>query len=128
MDAAAMLNSLLTHLGLFRHWASRLSERLAEFLKSGGDWERKATTVPGVFVLKLPPFRGSPARLAVELNPVDKSGQPTKRRGLVIRSSEELEGFRRLLGEEKLTSLMRSIDEVNGPTKKRELRGDVLEI
>jgi hypothetical protein len=28
------------------------------------------TSVPGVFVLKLPAYRGSPTRLAVELNPV----------------------------------------------------------
>jgi len=44
-----------------------LESRLAEFLKSGKDWERKPTTVPGVFVLRMPPFRGSPTRLAVEL-------------------------------------------------------------
>lgn len=45
-------------------------EKLADFLQNGKDWSRVRTSVPGVFVLKLPAYRGSPTRLAVELNPV----------------------------------------------------------
>jgi len=90
-----------------------LSEKLTEFLKMGKDWSRLATTVPGVFVLKLPAYRGSPSRLAVELNPVDETGKPKKRRGLVLRSTAELEEFRELLQNEKLTKLMSMLDSVN---------------
>jgi len=90
-----------------------LSEKLTEFLKTGKDWSRLATTVPGVFVLKLPAYRGSPSRLAVELNPVDETGKPKKRRGLVLRSTAELEEFRELLMNEKLTKLMGMLDSVN---------------
>jgi len=90
-----------------------LSEKLTEFLKTGKDWSRLATTVPGVFVLKLPAYRGSPSRLAVELNPVDETGKPKKRRGLVLRSTAELEEFRELLQNEKLTKLMSMLDSVN---------------
>ena len=70
--------------------SGKLEESLKSFLKSGKNWERKPTTIPGVFVLKLPAYRTSPQRLAVELNPVDSSGRPTKRRGLVLRSLEGL--------------------------------------
>jgi hypothetical protein len=63
-----------------------LESRLADFLKSDKDWERKPTTVPGVFVLRMPPFKGIPARLAVELNPVDEAGRPTKKRGEALRA------------------------------------------
>jgi len=90
-----------------------LSEKLTEFLKMGKDWSRLATTVPGVFVLKLPSYKGSPSRLAVELNPVDETGKPKKRRGLVLRSTAELEEFRELLQNEKLTKLMSMLDSVN---------------
>ena len=90
-----------------------MSEKLTEFLKMGKDWSRLATTVPGVFVLKLPAYRGSPSRLAVELNPVDETGKPKKRRGLVLRSTAELEEFRELLQNEKLTKLMSMLDSVN---------------
>ena len=88
-------------------------EKLVNFLKTGKDWSRLATTVPGIFVLKLPAYKGSPSRLAVELNPVDETGKPKKRRGLVLRSMDELEEFRELLMNEKLTKLMDMLESVN---------------
>jgi hypothetical protein len=88
-------------------------EKLANFLKTGKDWSRMKTTVPGVFVMKLPPFRGSPARLAVELNPVDEVGMPKKRRGLVLRSTAELEEFKELFIGEKLPKLLSMVDSLN---------------
>lgn len=91
----------------------KLAETLKAVLKEGKDWERKPTSVSGVFILKLPAYRRSPPRLVVEINPVDASGNPTKKRGLIVRNSEELEEFRGLLGEEKLEGLLKGMDEVN---------------
>ena len=88
-------------------------EKLAEFLKAGKDWARIRTSVPGVFVLKLPPYKGSQARLVVELNSVDETGNPKKRRGLVLRFTGELEEFKELFQNEKLPKLMSMIDSVN---------------
>jgi len=106
-----------------------LESRLADFLKSGKDWERKQTTVPGVFVLKMPPFKGIPARLAVELNPVDAAGNPTKKRGVLLRSSEELAEYRKLLNDDRLASLMKNIDALSPkPVKKEEPKPDIIEI
>ena len=107
-----------------------MSEKLTEFLKTGKDWSRLATTVPGVFVLKLPAYRGSPSRLAVELNPVDETGKPKKRRGLVLRSTAELQEFRELLQNEKLTKLMSMLDSVNPKVEAaRQRKGeDIIEL
>ena len=88
-------------------------EKLVDFLKTGKDWSRMKTSVPSVFVVKLPPYRSSPARLVVELNPVDEGGTPKKRRGLILRSSAELEEFKKLFSEEKLPKLLSMIDSVN---------------
>jgi hypothetical protein len=88
-------------------------EKLSDFLKTGKEWTRMRTTVPGVLVVKLPPFRSSPARLVVELNPVDESGVPKKRRGLILRSAAELEEFKELLSDEKLPKLLGMIDSIN---------------
>lgn len=90
-----------------------VDERLMQFLKDGKDWERKATSIPGVFLLRLPAFRGKPASLAIEINPVSSSGSATKKRGVVIRSSPELEEISRLLSNSKLAELAKNIDEVN---------------
>jgi len=105
-------------------------ERLIDFLKHGRDWERRATTVPGIFILKLPADGKRPASLAVELNPVDESGRPTKRRGLILRSLEEFEAFRELINNDRLQSLMAKIDEVSPkPTARRRAKeGEVFEI
>lgn len=87
--------------------------KLAEFLKSGKDWSRLRTSLPGVFVLKLPAYKGSPSRLAIELNPVGEDGAPKKRRGLVLRSKAELEDFKQLFQYDKLSKLMEMLEAVN---------------
>lgn len=104
-------------------------EKLTSFLKTGSDWARMRTTVPGIFILKLPAYKKTPARLAVELNPVDESGNPTKKRGLVIRSTQELEEYRKLFQYEKLLPLVNLLDKINPSPKKAVKPGEeVLEI
>ncbi|MGA2664433.1 MAG: hypothetical protein ABSF83_05770 [Nitrososphaerales archaeon] len=94
-------------------------ERLSSFLKTGSDWGRLKTTVPGIFVLKMPAYKASPARLAIELNPTDASGTPTKKRGLVLRSLEELEEYRSIFQYERLLPLLTSVESVNPPRPKK---------
>jgi hypothetical protein len=55
----------------FSHDLMTVNERLLQFLKEGKDWERKTTNIHGVFLLKLPIFKGRPASLAIEINPAD---------------------------------------------------------
>jgi hypothetical protein len=106
-----------------------VDDRLLKFLKEGKDWERKATNIPGVFLLKLPLFKGRSASLAIEINPVDPSGSASKKRGVVVRSGVELEEINRLLSNSKLAQLAKNIDEVN-PEKRLSLKseGDIFEI
>ncbi|KXA99873.1 hypothetical protein AKJ47_01140 [candidate division MSBL1 archaeon SCGC-AAA261G05] len=109
----------------------KLEKSLSEFLENGDDWERKPTSVRGVFVLKLPKYKGSPPRLAAEVNPVDSRGNPTKKRGLLIRNPVELKKFRDLIKEEGLDGLLNAVDEVNpGPSKevRPEEEEEVIEI
>lgn len=91
-------------------------EKLTEFLRTGNDWEKLRTSIPGVFIQKLPPYRSSPSRLAVEINPVDASGNPTKRRGLLIRFPDEYEAFKEILNDEKLPKLLDMLYTVNPET------------
>jgi hypothetical protein len=76
-------------------------QRLMQFLK-GKDWERKATSIPSIFLLKLPGLRSTPSSLGIEINPVSASRSATKKRGVVIRSSSELEVITNLLTNPKL--------------------------
>jgi len=103
-------------------------EKLAEFLEKGKDWDKVKTTVPGVFVMKMPGSKTRPASLSVEINPVDVSGNPTKRRGLIIRGVEEYLEFKDILLNEKLESLLEMLEDVNPETGKSKTRKDVIEI
>jgi hypothetical protein len=78
------------------------NERLRQFLNEVGNWERKATNIPGAFLFRLPASKGRPASLAVEINPIDTYGSITKKRGVVIRSSSELDEISRLLSHPKV--------------------------
>jgi hypothetical protein len=88
-------------------------KKLEEFLRTGNDWEKLKTSLPGIFIQKLPPYGSSPTRLAIEVNPVDASGNPTKRRGLLIRYHDEYESFKELLTDEKLPKLLDMLEKVN---------------
>jgi hypothetical protein len=105
-------------------------EKLSDFLKTGKDWSRLRTSASGVYVVKLPPYKGSPTRLVVELNPVDEAGSPKKRRGLILRSTGELEEFRELFGDEKLPKLLGMLDALNPKVEggKRRKEEGVLEL
>jgi hypothetical protein len=107
-----------------------VDERLSEFLKNGKDWEKKATSVPGVFLIKLPEYKSRPAYIAIEINPVDTSGIATKKRGIVIRSRSELDQISKILTNAKIVQLATSIDEVNPEKKSKPLsdQADVYEI
>lgn len=89
-----------------------ISDSLRAFLESGDDWERKNTSVPGVYLIKLPRTRNRPASLALELNPIGESGLPIKRKGLMIMSGRELEAFRRLFENPKVASVLDAIDDL----------------
>jgi len=88
-------------------------DKLRDFFNKGRDWGRMKTNIPGVFVLKLPSSKYSPSRLAIEVNPADSSGNPTKKRGILIRSEEELEEFKKILTDEKLPKLQSLLDSIN---------------
>jgi hypothetical protein len=59
---------------------------------------------------------------------VDASGNPTKRRGLLIRSLDEYEAFREILTDEKLPKLLEMLEGVNPETGRRGKSKDVIEI
>jgi hypothetical protein len=96
-----------------------IDERLSQFLREGKNWERKATSVPGVFLIKLPEYKSRPPYIAMEINPVDSTGAATKKRGILIKSSSELEQISNILTNAKIVQLATSLDEVNPEKKSR---------
>ena len=105
-----------------------VDDRLTQLLKEGSEWDRKPTSIPGVFLLKLPSLRSKPESLVIEINPIDTSGSPTKKRGIIIRSSSELDQIRKILTNSKLEQLAKSIDDVNPEVRSVSMSSDIFEI
>jgi hypothetical protein len=91
-----------------------VDNRLTDFLNEGKDWERKQTNVPGVFLLKLPAFRSRPACIAIEIDALGRGGGGgNRRRGLIIRSKEEIEQLSNILTNDKVIELASAVEKVN---------------
>jgi len=91
-----------------------VDNRLTDFLKKGKDWERKQTNVPGVFLLKLPAFRSRPACIAIEIDALGRGGGGgNRRRGLIIRSKEEIEQLSNILTNDKVIESASAVEKVN---------------
>ena len=107
-----------------------VDERLTQFLEEARDWEKRTTSIPGLFLLKLPGLKGNPSSIAIEINPVDALGSPTKKRGVVIRSAAELEWIMDISSNPKAAELIGKIDKVNPQRKERSPRigADIFEV
>ncbi len=63
------------------------------------DWEKKKIEgFPGLYLVKMPAKNDTPAHAALEINPADQFGNPTKRRGIYIRATAELQSVADIFG------------------------------
>ena len=105
-------------------------KRLTEFLENGKDWERKQTNIPGVFLIRLPQFRSRPACVGVELDVLNR-GASNRRRGIILRTSSELQQLKEIINNGKLLELTSSIEKVNPmqqPSTGANLDNEIFEI
>lgn len=104
-------------------------ENLKSFLEEGADWERKSTSVPGVSIIRLPGTKTRSHSLAVEINPIGEEGRPMKRKGLMVMNKDEMAAFRTIFNNEKLFTLMSSLEEIL-PDKKagKSEKKDIIEL
>ena len=87
--------------------------KLTHLLEVMVDWEKRPTSVPGIKIMKIPAKNEIPARLSVEINPVDHTGKLIKKKGSVVLTNFELfEKYRELFTDPKIHELMREIEQL----------------
>jgi hypothetical protein len=99
---------------------SEINDKLAQFLREGQNWEKKATNIQGVFLLKLPASKQSPSSIAIEINRTNTTTAGSsfaRKKGIIIRSGSELEQFDQLLSNPKVVELAKKIEVVNPKNK-----------
>ena len=106
-----------------------MPDNLSEFLTGGKTWATLRTSVPGVFVSNLPAATASPTHLLVELNPLDKSRKPQKRRDQIAKSNDKRENVKKLIQHDPLPPLPNTIHS-GTPTAEatRRMNGEVFEL
>ena len=90
-----------------------IQNQLKEHLKSGSDWEKMETPIPGISVVKVPESKTRPAMLFIEINPLKEDGRPMKRKGLFISDYEMLIKFSEALNSDDTLKLIKEIEKVN---------------
>ena len=89
------------------------------------DWTKVPTTVPGVFIVYMPIAKGASDRsLGVEFNPTDAKGNPTKRRGIYLRSSD-LAQLKAAMNNDLVADLVAYVESIN-PATPSGSTGDVI--
>jgi hypothetical protein len=95
------------------NWVIYVEASLKDMLRHGRRFERLRTNEPGVFIRKIPQYKGEPAYLAVEINPIGKDGNPMNKMGAIVRSQEELDAIRIILSQKKVDEIIHDINIVN---------------
>ncbi|MFW9848069.1 MAG: hypothetical protein ACFFF4_02950 [Candidatus Thorarchaeota archaeon] len=90
-----------------------MEESLRDMLKHGRKFERMRIDEAGIFVRKIPKSKDNPAYLAVEINPVDKSGFPINKIGVIIKNRNELDSIREILALEIVDETLQMIEKVH---------------
>lgn len=90
---------------------------LERFLNNADDWDMVKTTVPGLFIQKVPANQDREARLVACINPINQTGTPTKKVGIRVWNAAELNSIREVASDERTASLIKDLGgevKVNG--------------
>ncbi len=93
----------------------KIVEDIQGLAKSANDWQRIRTSIPGIFVVRLP---GKAMRVMLMFSPVDESGNATKRRGFYFADMTAVQAARRAFPDERLEALVSAIQVINGPLRR----------
>lgn len=104
-----------------------LKQQLKTMLDQLQDWQKAPTSIPGIRIVKIPAIKNTPARLGIEINPVDSAGKPIKKNGAIVLTNMELfQKYMELFSHPKLRELMDEVELIRTEDKKTDI--DIIEI
>ncbi len=86
--------------------AADLAASIEKTLSNAPEWEKKKTSIPGIFLVRLP---GDKLRVMLEFNPPDSAGNPSKRKGLYFGDRATLEAARKAFPAARLDDLVAAV-------------------
>src|SRR2546428_11591329 len=91
---------------------ARLFEDIKSMMKDASEWTRRKTTIPGIFVVRMP---GTKLRVMLLFSPTDEAGNPRKRGGLFFADIDNVQPARHGFPDGRLDALISAVPSVNGP-------------
>ncbi|MBR0471991.1 MAG: hypothetical protein IJI98_04765 [Methanosphaera sp.] len=90
-------------------------KNLVRAIEEAAEWQRLDTSIEGVYVVK-PPEYNNVQRVFVELKPTI-DGQAYKKKGLYLKTTDEIDAYKKLLENPKTRELVEVISEYYGIRK-----------
>jgi hypothetical protein len=90
--------------------AADLAASIQNALSAAADWEKKKTSIPGIFLVRLP---GEKLRVMLEFNPPDDAGDPSKRKGLYFGDRSTLDSARKAFPDPRLDDLVEAVERLS---------------
>ena len=105
---------------------AKLTEDLRKAMEHAEDWERRKTSIPGIFLVKMP---DKDLRVMLMFNPPDDTGNPRKKKGLFFDDADTVEAAREAFPDERLDDLLAAVEKLNVASGKRPADdGDVFQV
>jgi hypothetical protein len=87
--------------------SAELTNSIEKMLSHAAEWEKKKTSIPGIFLVRLP---GDKLRVMLEFNPPDGAGNPSKRKGLYFGDRTTVEAARKAFPDPRLDDLIEAVE------------------
>lgn len=97
-----------------------LEVKIKNALSNVKAWQRVPTSLDGIFLVKTP-VKGGKETILLEINPKDEKGNLIKRRGLFLKSINELDKFQQALDEHKLKDVIKAIENITGAKEMKKI-------
>jgi len=90
--------------------AADLARSIEASLSNAAEWEKKKTSIPGIFLVRLP---GEKLRVMLEFNPPDSAGNASKRKGLYFADRTTVEAARNAFPDPRLDDLVAAVERLS---------------
>ncbi len=108
-----------------RDKTSKLASDIKSAMEHTTKWEKKKTSIKGVFLVRMP---DKDLFIRLWFVPSDKDGTPKKQKGFYFADPESLQAARKALNDNRLDSLVAAVERVNAPARRRTRADEVFKV
>jgi len=102
-----------------------IAEGIKKTMEHAIDWEKRKTSIPGIFLVRMPDKR---FRVMLSFNPLDPAGAPRKRKGWFFADMDTVRAARQVFPDKRLDMLVAAVEKVNLESKRKGEDEDIFQV